>query len=319
MKAKILYIDDELDNLHSFKAVFRRSYSVDLAENGSMGLELLQANEYQLIICDQRMPGMSGVEFFTKIKSRYPDPIRIILTGYSDLRSVVQAINDAQIYHYVTKPYEYEAFKLILDKALEVYRLRQENALMARKQLEAQFELLKSQINPHFLFNSLNALGGLIQIDPTKAVRFTHHFAGLYRSVLQLKEQQLISLKEELKLVEDFIKLQQLRFGEALHLEYRISEPERFSIPPFSLQLLIENAIKHNIVSEKQPLTIEINQKEDCLLVRNRIEFRENPELSTGIGLPNIKDRYLLIGLAEPVITNENGWFSVCLPLIPNL
>jgi response regulator RpfG family c-di-GMP phosphodiesterase len=125
----ILYVDDELSNLTAFKATFRRYYDVYIAISAEEGIKVLEENKgnIEIIITDQRMPGMTGVEFLTSIIDKYPDTIRILLTGYADIQAVIDAVNKGSIYQYVSKPWEEQNLKVIIEKAFEVYRLRAEN------------------------------------------------------------------------------------------------------------------------------------------------------------------------------------------------
>ncbi|MEX2590394.1 MAG: hybrid sensor histidine kinase/response regulator [Chitinophagales bacterium] len=130
-KPNILYVDDEPNNLTGFKASFRRDYKIFTAESAEEAMELLKEEDFEVIISDQRMPGMSGVEFFEAIKDDYPQPVRMLLTGYSDIESVIKAINEGNVYRYITKPWEEQDLKLTIDNALEFYKakndLRQRN------------------------------------------------------------------------------------------------------------------------------------------------------------------------------------------------
>ncbi len=141
-KATILYVDDEANNLLTFKANFRRFYEVYTAESAEEGRKLLQDKKFSIIITDQRMPAITGVQFLESIIKEFPDPIRILITGYSDLEVVIEAINKGQIYRYVMKPFNVDELKAVLDNAHEVYSLREENkelmkiALKANEQLE---------------------------------------------------------------------------------------------------------------------------------------------------------------------------------------
>lgn len=317
-KHTILYVDDERDNLTAFKAVFRRNYHILLAESGPEAIQLLDNQEVQLIISDQRMPGMTGVAFFEKIKQTHPDAIRIVLTGYSDMQAIIDAINKGKVYHYVSKPWKAEELKVILDRALEAYELRHRNRELERQNIQSQFEILKNQINPHFLFNSMNTLAALIPIKPELAVKFTRGFSKLYRSVLQLREQLMISLDEELEFVDAYFLLQQMRFDESLILQKDIPEEKLDdSLPPFALQILVENAVKHNIISEDSPLTIRIFTQEDHLIVENTYQPRGTVESSTGLGLTNLKARYRLLGALDIEAGVVEDLFVVKLPLIP--
>lgn len=327
----ILYLDDEPDNLIAFKAVFRRFFEVFTAENAREALEILAVQKIDLIISDQRMPGMTGVEFFEKIQDVYPSIIRMILTGYSDMQAIVDAINKGKIYYYITKPWKFEELKVILDNALETYALRVKNeqleiekkellfkALQQEKaHIASQYEVLKNQINPHFLFNCLNTLASLIVSDQQGAVRFTTRFAKMYRNLLEYGGQQLISLEKELELIDTYLFLQKIRFGNHLTIQKNIPDT-RYALPPFSLQLLVENAIKHNVISEDSPLEITIKSGVDTLEVSNKINLRPAAEPSTGIGLSNLSQRYQLLLSRGIVCTADGGLFTVIIPLIPD-
>lgn len=327
----ILYLDDEPDNLIAFKAVFRRFFEVSTAENVREALAILDSQKIDLIISDQRMPGMTGVEFFEKIQDAHPNIIRMILTGYSDMQAIIDAINKGKIYYYITKPWKFEELKVILDNALETYALRAKNEQLEVEKKEllfktlqqekahiaSQYEILKNQINPHFLFNCLNTLASLIVSDQQGAVRFTTRFAKMYRNLLEYGDQQLISLEKELELIETYLFLQKIRFGRHLNIQKDISDT-RYALPPFSLQLLIENAIKHNIISEEKPLEISIKSGVDTLEISNKINLRPTAESSTGIGLTNLNQRYQLLLSKGIVCTTEGGFFTVIIPLIPD-
>ena len=318
-KQTILYVDDEADNLSAFKAVFRRQYNILLANSGQEAIGLLSDHSPKIIISDQRMPNMTGVEFFEKIKDKYPEAIRIVLTGYSDMQAIIDAINKGKIYHYVSKPWKADELKVIIDRALEAFDLRERNQELERRSVQAQFEILKNQINPHFLFNSMNILASLIPIKPDMAVKFTKAFSKLYRSVLQLREQPLISLEEELEFVNDYFLLQKMRFDESLHLDMQVSnEKLTDTLPPFALQILMENAVKHNIISENNPLKINIFTENNCIVVENNFQPRGSTDESTGIGLENLKSRYAMLGSENIGVGEKDGKFIAKIPLIPS-
>ncbi len=142
MTAKILYVDDEPHNLSAFAATFRRMYKVYTAESAEEGRKILNSEEIQVIITDQRMPKTTGVEFLASILEEHPDPIRMILTGYADIDAVIDAINKGQVYRYIQKPWQEDDLRINLDRAIELYNLRKENRelteqlLIANKQLE---------------------------------------------------------------------------------------------------------------------------------------------------------------------------------------
>jgi response regulator RpfG family c-di-GMP phosphodiesterase len=131
----ILFVDDEVHNLNAFKASFRRSFNVFTAESAKEAMPILAEHAIQIIITDQRMPQMSGVEFLESILEAYPDPIRILLTGYADIAAVIDAINKGQVYLYITKPWQETELKLYIEKAFEVFQLRKENKELTKKLL----------------------------------------------------------------------------------------------------------------------------------------------------------------------------------------
>ncbi len=141
MSFGVLYIDDEINNLNSFKAAFRRDFDIYTAQSAREGRRILEANEVGVVITDQRMPGMTGIEFLESILTVYPDTIRILLTGFSDMNAVMDAINRGQVYKYLVKPWHNDELKLYIQNALELYHLRKENKELARKLHLAYIEL----------------------------------------------------------------------------------------------------------------------------------------------------------------------------------
>ncbi|MDB5116048.1 MAG: response regulator [Mucilaginibacter sp.] len=141
MAIGVLYVDDEINNLNSFKAAFRRDFEIFTAISAREGRKILDSQEIGVIITDQRMPGMTGIEFLESILSIYPDTIRILLTGFSDINAVMDAINRGQVYKYLVKPWQNDELKMYIENALEIYHLRKENKDLARKLQLAYDEL----------------------------------------------------------------------------------------------------------------------------------------------------------------------------------
>lgn len=192
-----------------------------------------------------------------------------------------------------------------------------ENQLLSQENTLARFETLRQQISPHFLFNALNTLQALIGSDTVAAQRFVRSFSRIFRRVLEAGQQPLTPLSAELEQVEAYLQLQELRFGGQLQLIDRIDEEMRsLWLPPFALQMLIENAIKHNQISEQQPLLIELSNEGRWLKVTNAIHKQPNPTESTGMGLQNIKARYQLLGNESPTFDNTGNFFIAKLPLL---
>ena len=272
-RPSILYVDDEPENLIAFKAVFRRVYDIKTVNSAQEGLDILEIEEFDIVISDQRMPKMTGVEFFEIIQSKYPESIRMVLTGYSDMNAIIDAINKGKVFHYITKPWNAEELKIIINNALDYHQLKSRNEELEKQNILSQYEILKNQINPHFLFNSMNVLSSLIEHDKDKAIEFTNSFSKVYRTLLTLKEKELIPIEEEMELVESYLLLQRVRFDNALVLNNEMDvKNEEYLIPPFAIQLCIENAIKHNIVSIKKPLTIHMKIENHHLIIRNNIQ-----------------------------------------------
>jgi LytS/YehU family sensor histidine kinase len=182
----------------------------------------------------------------------------------------------------------------------------------------AKFESLRSQVNPHFLFNSLNVLTNLVYEDQDKAAKFIKQMSDVYRYLLETKDKEIVSLEEEKKFLTSYLFLQQIRFGEKLKLTISIDN-EKGMIPPLVLQMLVENAIKHNIIAEDKPLHIAIYMQPEYIVVENNLQKKNIlVEDSTGIGLDNICKRYeFLTDRKVEVIDGEK--FTVRLPLIPRV
>ncbi len=141
MSAHILYVDDEPHNLSAFTATYRRLYKIFTAESAEEGKKILEQEEIHVIITDQRMPKTTGVEFLASILDKYPDPIRMILTGYSDIDAVIDAINKGQVYRYIQKPWMEEDLRINIEKAFEIYNLRKENRELTAKLIVANEQL----------------------------------------------------------------------------------------------------------------------------------------------------------------------------------
>lgn len=183
--------------------------------------------------------------------------------------------------------------------------------------LRIQFEVLKSQINPHFMFNCLNVLSALIEKDVVKAQHFIDEFSNIYRYVLETIEKRVVSLNEELGFVRSYIFLQQIRYGDALTLTVNLPANLLHKLmPPLSLQVVLENAIKHNIVNKSQPLQIDIYFENHWLIVRNNIQLKISSNDSTGLGQNNMIKSYAMIGDRIPEFIFETNHYIVKLPLI---
>jgi LytS/YehU family sensor histidine kinase len=186
---------------------------------------------------------------------------------------------------------------------------------LKRAHLALQYQTLKDQVRPHFLFNSLSSLVTLINTDQEKATQFVHKLSDVYRYVLEQRENELVSLSEEMKFVEDYIFLQKIRFGESLRISIELNPNPGRMVIPLSLQLLIENAIKHNEVSAEQPLHIEIlSTAEHHVIVKNSLQKKELSEKSPGTGLNNLRTRIAFFSEVPMVVHEEAEAFIVRIP-----
>ncbi len=188
---------------------------------------------------------------------------------------------------------------------------------LRREFVESQLQGLKDQVNPHFLFNSLNTLTYLIPEDPEKAVRFVQQLSNVYRYILDIRDQRLIPLEQELAFLEAYLFLLKERFGANLIIRKHIDpEASGSQIIPLSLQMLLENAIKHNIISEDKPLTIRLYTEGDLLVVSNNLQRKRQVQHSTKVGLDNIKHRYAFFTDRELRIEETESAFTVHVPLL---
>lgn len=181
----------------------------------------------------------------------------------------------------------------------------------------AKFESLKNQLDPHFLFNSLNVLTSLIGENPAQAEKFTTKLSKVYRYVLEQRNKDLVPIIEELNFAKTYMQLLGMRFEDAVKFNIPdIVSNNELKIVPLSLQLLLENAVKHNVVSSSKPLEISIYEEDNYLIIENNINPKEAIGKSTKVGLQNIADRYGLITQRGVKIENNNKTFKVSLPLL---
>ncbi|MGB5170525.1 MAG: histidine kinase, partial [Eudoraea sp.] len=201
---------------------------------------------------------------------------------------------------------------------LEVIRKENlvENEHLKQQSLQNELTALKNQIDPHFLFNSLNSLNSLIR-DNKEATTFVTKLSFMYRYILQSGDQNKATIKEELKFLESYVHLIKTRYRNRFSLEISIDEAYLDKeIPPLALQTLVENAIKHNEISETNPLTVRIYSKDETICVENPIRPRTNLAEGTGSGLSNLEKRYFLLGKQKIAISTENNIFCVQLPIL---
>jgi two-component system, LytTR family, sensor kinase len=200
----------------------------------------------------------------------------------------------------------------------ELTQLRVNAEQLKREATQAQFVALRNQVNPHFLFNSLSILSSLVEVDTKLSVRFIKQLSKVYRYILEQRDSEKVSLKTELEFLESYSFLLNIRFDGKLKILDNVpaAEASRYHIAPLTLQLLVENAVKHNRMSQEEPLVVSIDVQEDYLLVVNPLQRRPQVEDSTGLGLENIANRYALLTDKPVSIGEEEGKFVIKLPLL---
>ncbi|MEX0289815.1 MAG: 2TM domain-containing protein [Flavobacteriaceae bacterium] len=205
--------------------------------------------------------------------------------------------------------------------ALYFYRALQEKKVKKHKIIagtaSAKFDALKNQLDPHFLFNSLNVLTSLIDEDTNQAQKFTTSLSKVYRYVLEQKNKDLVTVDEELKFAKTYVQLLKMRFEDSIifNIPEKSSNPDA-KIVPLSLQLLLENAVKHNVVTASRPLHIKVFEKDGMLTVSNNLQEKQVVKKSSGVGLVNIQQRYNILSVRKVSIDKTDTSFSVALPML---
>ena len=204
---------------------------------------------------------------------------------------------------------------------IHYYKHTQESKVQEQKIIagtaSAKFDALKNQLDPHFLFNSLNVLTSLIEENPEAATKFTTSLSKVYRYVLEQKNKDLVSLEEELKFANLYMLLIKMRFEDSIvfSVPQQISNPEA-KVVPLSLQLLLENAVKHNMVTPEKKLHISITEKNGYLIIKNNVQTKQVVKAGTGVGLRNIQQRYDLLTDKPVSIKKDDKEFTVSIPLL---
>lgn len=205
--------------------------------------------------------------------------------------------------------------------AIYFYKALQEKKVKEQKVIagtaSAKFDALKNQLDPHFLFNSLNVLTSLIEEDPDQAQKFTTSLSKIYRYVLEQKNKDLVSVEEELQFAKTYVRLLKMRFEDSIVFDIPdTAKDPQAKIVPLSLQLLLENAVKHNVVTASRPLHIRVYEKENKLIVSNNLQEKQVVRKSSGVGLLNIQQRYGILTDREVAIQKSVSDFSVSLPML---
>lgn len=239
--------------------------------------------------------------------------ILISIIAFSFLRSIIRKQRTNRLLKIKSDQIEWQREEIEKKNSL----LDAYNKELQKENTVARYEVLKSKVNPHFLFNSMSTLSNLIIQDPLKAVDYVSKFSKVYRNILELSNQQLVSIETEIRFTSEYIHLQQIRFKEGLLFScvvHNIHQKEL--IPPFTLQLLVENAIQHNQISKEKPLIIRVYSEEDSLIVSNNIQRVDRQNDSTRTGQQNIFERYQMIGLGSPSFYVDEDRYIAKLPLL---
>ncbi len=204
--------------------------------------------------------------------------------------------------------------------AIQFFRMWKEGLMkqeaLQRRTLELQLEALKNQVNPHFLFNSLNMLASLVPRDPDIAVKMIMNLSDSYRYLLDQRGQKLVEWPVEKTFVENWLSLQQMRFGNNIRVQITAGESPLFYVVPLAVQMLVENAVKHNTITSEEPLEISVYTEEGYLVVRNNLQVRSSVERTSNAGLSNIKQQYEILSGMKVEVKSDDGFFTVKVPCI---
>lgn len=254
----------------------------------------------------------------TELQVTSPPPTRTVLSAAARIQERTRRV---KVFNGLTVMALLSAFYLAANrrgyKRLEDVQLRAEQ--LKKEAAQAQFTALKNQVNPHFLFNSLSILASLVEVNPKLSLEFIAQLAKTYRFILEQPESDSIRLVDELSFMQAYSFLLRIRFRGKLAIDLALSaqEAQPYRIAPLTLQLLLENAVKHNQMSVEEPLRVTISLDGDYLLVTNPIRLRPQVKESTRMGLKNINDRYRLLTERPVWIGEQNGLFMVKIPLLP--
>lgn len=288
--------------------------------------------EQVINLYDEQMKGGSLSYEFMLLhkdgKTRVPVILSTTLTEFDgkpaivgtakDITDRIKAEEEIKAAHKRLEEINQDLEKTIRERTQELTKVNTQLLKLQKENLQSQFDVLKQQVNPHFLFNSLNVLTSLIRVEPELAEKFTEHLAKVYRYVLENKDNELVSLSTELGFLNAYIFLIKIRFMDKVVVNIRLQDIEmNYQIIPLAMQLLIENAIKHNAMSKRSPLVIDIFIDEtNYLNVVNNLQEREAHMSSTGVGLKNIQNRYRLLNNTIPAFEKTDTHFIAKIPLI---
>ncbi len=246
--------------------------------------------------------------------------LRYLMTLYYTGRSVSEFVEKEEASPYIIAIVITLIVSLFIH-AFYFYRALQKKQVKEQKIIagtaSARFDALKNQLDPHFLFNSLNVLTSLIEEDPDQAQKFTTSLSKVYRYVLEQKNKDLVTVNEELDFARTYVRLLKMRFEDSIVFDIpETSLNAEAKIVPLSLQLLLENAVKHNIVTSSKPLHIRVFEENGNLVVKNNLQEKQVVRKSSGVGLQNIEQRYNILSDRKVVIQKSIKDFSVSLPML---
>lgn len=266
-KISVLYLDDEENNLTSFKATFRRDFEVHTTTRPSEAVEILNKNDIHLIIADQKMPDISGVEFLELVKTEFPDPVRMLLTGYADIQAVIDAINRGQIYRYITKPWDEQDLRMILENAYEIYHTRKE--LKTRNQelkraysnlerfvysashdlrapivtIQGIMDVIKLEPDPHKKTDYIN----MLEQSVVKLDHFTQNLINYYQNL----NNEIVMTEVDIEEFLNSIKRSFERFDQnsAMKIEISVNADRKFKTDENRLKTAIQNSISNSLAA----------------------------------------------------------------------
>lgn len=302
---------------------------------------LIEFAFYQLYSFVLGFSQMYFFDYFNSIKWKRKDLLKRIIFGF--FGSSILAVTGLFVLRLLTalgvegesftefianetlKPYQFGLWITLsivaIFHAIYFYNSYQQNRIKEQKVIagtaSAKFDALKNQLDPHFLFNSLNVLTSLIEENPDNAQKFTTSLSKVYRYVLEQKNKELVTVDEELQFAKTYMSLLKMRFEDSIvfSMPEKASDPES-KVVPLSLQLLLENAVKHNMVTSSKPLHIKIYEDHDNLIVENNLQPKQIVKKSSGVGLSNIKQRYELLTNKKVFINKEANRFAVAIPML---
>jgi signal transduction histidine kinase len=299
-KIKVLYIDDEINNLNVFKASFRQFYNISIAQSAKEGLAILQSTEINVIIADQRMPETTGVEFFASILKQYPDPIRILLTGYADIEAVIDAINKGQIYRYIKKPWDDFELKMNIENAFEIYHTRRELKVKNEALVKANNELNRFVYSAsHDLKAPLVTILGILKVaEIERKNKDTYEYFIMIEECVRKLEvfiKNIINYYKNVRLDRDLNKINFEKiiretiegyhyYEDTSNINFKINidQAEEFLSDEFRIRVIANNILSNSIKYQKEHssekvISIDaVRDGDDCILT-----FADN-----GIGIP---------------------------------